>query len=519
MEKLGKIVIVDDEAMVTKTLSMLLGLEGFSNVYAYNNPNEALTFLKNEEVDLIISDFIMPEMNGIDFLTEAKKIQHEVSTILLTGYADKENAIRAINEIGIFKYIEKPWDNTNLIINIKNALTQTRLKKELNKKIAELEAANNKLENYSKTLEHKVQQRTKELSDSNMKLSAVISSCADGIVVLNENLLITNINEAGIRLFGQERENIISTNLFDLAFSEKKQFSKSDLSKKESLFLRNYNIINYLHDTKIPVEISIAHIKTESESEKEKSYIAVIRDVTYQKETERLRDDFIATLTHDLRTPLLATLSGLDFILNKSLGEITPEQSNLFQAMKKSSEDMLGLVNALLEVYKYEAGKTYLCKTKFDILKLTQECKEELNPLAQKYDIQMNIKCNENELFVNADKNEIRRVITNLIGNAIKHSQESSKIEIDINKDNKDLKFDVIDDGIGLSKDDCNKLFNRFSQGTNQKRSSSTGLGLYLSRQIIEAHNGKIYVDSKINKGSKFTFELKDSINDCKVIL
>ena len=72
---------------------------------------------------------------------------------------------------------------------------------------------------------------------------------------------------------------------------------------------------------------------------------------------------------------------------------------------------------------------------------------------------------------------------------------------------------------IGLSKDDCNKLFNRFSQGTNQKRSSSTGLGLYLSRQIIEAHNGKIYVDSKINKGSKFTFELKDSINDCKVIL
>ena len=180
---------------------------------------------------------------------------------------------------------------------------------------------------------------------------------------------------------------------------------------------------------------------------------------------------------------------------------------------------MLGLVNALLEVYKYEAGKTYLCKTKFDILKLTQECKDELNPLAKKYDIKMKIKCDEDELYVNADKNEIRRVITNLIGNAIKHSQESSKIEIDINKENKDLKFDVIDDGVGLSKDDCEKLFNRFSQGTNKKRSSSTGLGLYLSRQIIEAHNGKIYVDSKLNKGSKFTFELKDSINDCKVIL
>ena len=83
----------------------------------------------------------------------------------------------------------------------------------------------------------------------------------------------------------------------------------------------------------------------------------------------------------------------------------------------------------------------------------------------------------------------------------------------------KDIKVEVIDDGNGISQQDCSKLFNRFSQGTNQKRSSSTGLGLYLSRQIIEAHNGKIYVESELNKGSKFSFELKNVINDCKVIL
>lgn len=517
MEKQAKIVIVDDEVMVTKTLAMLLGLEGFCNVFSFNNPKEAIEFIKKNEVGLIISDFIMPQMNGIDFLSEAKKLQKDVSMMLLTGYADKENAIRAINEIGIFKYIEKPWDNTNLIINIKNALIQSKLKKELKLKIEELEHANKKLENYSKTLENKVSHRTQELSKSSLKLSAVISSCADGIVLLDENFLITKINKAGIDLFGQNEETLISTNLFDLAFSEKKCFSKSDFNKEENIFLRNYSIINYKSDEKLPVEISIA--KIQNTNDKESSYIAVLRDVTYQKETERLRDDFIATLTHDLRTPLLATISGLDFVLNKSLGDITQEQDNLFNAMKKSSEDMLGLVNALLEVYKYEAGKNYLCKTKFDILKLANECKNELNPLAKKYDIKMNIKCNEDELYINADKNEIRRVITNLIGNAIKHSQESSKIEIDINKNNKDLKFDVIDDGIGISKDDCEKLFSRFSQGTSQKRSSSTGLGLYLSRQIIEAHNGKIYVNSELNKGSKFTFELKNSINDCKVIL
>ena len=515
MDKLGKILIVDDEQMVTKTVVMLLGLEGFSNAIPFNNPKDALSYLENNEVDLILSDFIMPQMNGIDFLEQAKKIQPEVATILLTGYADKENAIRAINEIGIFKYIEKPWDNNNLIINIKNALTQTRLKKELNKKVEELEKLNAKLENYSKNLEQTVRERTLELSQANSKLSAIITNCADGIILFDNDLRITDLNTAAVELFGQNKKDLISKNLFELVVSEKKQFNKTNLKPHENLFLRNYYLINYKKDIKIPVEISIATVN----DDKINFYVAVIRDVTYQKETERLRDDFIATLTHDLRTPLLATISGLDFILDKSLGDITDKQTNLFLAMKKSSEDMLGLVNALLEVYRYEAGKTYLYKTKFDIVKLANECKDELTPLAKKSNIDFKIKTNDNEIFVNADKNEIRRVLANLMGNAIKHSQTDGVVTINIEKNNKDLKTEVIDNGIGLSKDDCNKLFNRFSQGTNQKRSSSTGLGLYLSRQIIEAHNGKIYVESELNKGSKFTFELKNSINDCKVIL
>ena len=513
MDKAGKILIVDDENMVTKTLSTLLGLEGFSDITTFNNPYEALDYLESHNTDLIISDFIMPEMNGIDFLKNAKKSQNETSMILLTGYADKENAIKAINDIGIFKYIEKPWDNNQLIINIKNALIQTKLKKELNKKIIELEEANNKLEKYSKNLENIVDERTQELSEANSKLNAIITNCADGIVIFDNNSKITDLNNAAVELFGQEKKDLVSKNLFELAVNEK--YTKTNLIDNKSTFLRNYSIVNYKKDIKIPVEISIAPVL----DKKNTFYVAVIRDVTYQKENERLRDDFMATLTHDLRTPLLATISGLDFVLDKSLGEITEKQSGLFNAMKKSSEDMLGLVNALLEVYRYEAGKTYLCKTKFDIIKLAKECMQELLPLAQKIDIKIEMNNSDDEIFINADKNEIRRVLINLIGNAIKHSQKSTKVSINIQKENKDLKVDVIDDGIGLDKKDCDKLFNRFSQGTNQKRSSSTGLGLYLSRQIVEAHNGKIYVESELNKGSKFTFELKDAINDCKVIL
>ena len=515
MDKMGKILIVDDEAMVTKTLSMLLGLEGFSSITTFNNPNDALLWLKDNDVNLIISDFIMPEMNGIEFLNKAKTLVGHTSLILLTGYADKENAIRAINETGIFKYIEKPWDNANLIINIKNALEQSRLKRELDKKIAELEEANKKLEKYSKNLEDIVQERTLELTKANSKLNAVITNCADGIILFDNDFRIIELNSKALELFAQEKENLKGQNMFDLMVNEKKQFTKAELNSKKSIFLRNYSLINYEKDIKIPVEISIAPVV----DDKNHFFVAVIRDVTYQKETERLRDDFMATLTHDLRTPLLATISGLDFILDKNMGDINKKQQDLFLAMKKSSEDMLGLVNALLEVYRYEAGKTYLCKTKFDIVKLSDECREELSALAQKSNIEIKLNHNEDEIFVNADKNEIRRVIINLLGNAIKHSLESKTVEINIKREGADFSLDVVDKGIGLSKEDCSKLFNRFSQGTRAKRSSSTGLGLYLSRQIIEAHGGKIYVESELNKGSKFGFELKNSINDCRVIL
>ena len=107
----GKIVVVDDDKIVTSAFSALLKVEKFSDVHLFNNPEDALVFLKENTPDLIISDFLMPQMNGLEFLSKAKELHPEVSKILLTGYADKENAIRAINEVGLYRYIEKPWSN------------------------------------------------------------------------------------------------------------------------------------------------------------------------------------------------------------------------------------------------------------------------------------------------------------------------------------------------------------------------------------------------------------------------
>ena len=271
---------------------------------------------------------------------------------------------------------------------------------------------------------------------------------------------------------------------------------------------------DYKKNSTSPIELSLSKIKINDE---EKT-IVLIRDVTAQKENERLKDDFIATLTHDLRTPVLASLNALDFALKGTLGELNGELKDLFSTMKRSTEDMLGLVNVLLEVYRYESGKMHLVKTEFSINELIKESIEELNPLLKKSNL--DVECDfPFDIIINADKSEIKRVIFNILGNAIKHSFEHGKIIIKIEKDDYNLKVSIKDFGEGLSKEDIEGLFKKFSRGTNKKRLPSTGLGLYLSRQIIEAHNGEIKAEGEINKGATFTFTLKNAIKKEKALI
>lgn len=159
MYKSKRIIVVDDEQIMLSTLKMLLNLEGFTNVEFFESAKKALENIKENKPDLILSDFMMPEMNGIEFLSQAKTICPDTSMILLTGYADKENAIKAINEVGIYKYIEKPWDNEELLISIRNGLERSGLILELNKKIDELSQAKAQLEKYSHSLEEIVMQK------------------------------------------------------------------------------------------------------------------------------------------------------------------------------------------------------------------------------------------------------------------------------------------------------------------------------------------------------------------------
>jgi len=135
------IFIIDDEEMVLTSLKNILTLETDYQVQTFLTPKEALEKIKEMEVDMVISDYMMPDMDGLEFLSHAKRHQPDMIRIMLTGYADKENAIKAINQVGLYQYIEKPWDNDDLLIIIRNGLEKRLLIKSLKEKIGELEIA------------------------------------------------------------------------------------------------------------------------------------------------------------------------------------------------------------------------------------------------------------------------------------------------------------------------------------------------------------------------------------------
>lgn len=139
--KAQTIIIVDDEEMVLTSLSSFLALETDYHVETFTRAAKALEYIESNEVDLVISDYLMPEMDGISFLAKVRELRPEVPRIILTGYADKENAIKAINEVGLYQYIEKPWDNEDILIVLRNGLEKLQLMKKLQTKIDEINQA------------------------------------------------------------------------------------------------------------------------------------------------------------------------------------------------------------------------------------------------------------------------------------------------------------------------------------------------------------------------------------------
>lgn len=258
------VMIVDDEEMVLESLASFLSLETDYELLTFQSPAEALKELNKRPVDIVISDFLMPEMNGLNFLKEVKKLYPNVPRIMLTGYADKENAINAINQVGLFQYIEKPWDNQNLKLVIRNGLQNKNLNEVLVEKLRELDQVllhREKLAQRNNALSQELS-LARRLQDSmlpptplvkgNISVSARYRPALEiggdffDVIDLNENriaILVADVTGHGI-------QSALSTMLLKFAFSS---FTDKDVQSID--ILRGMNKV--LHKI-LPIDIFVA---------------------------------------------------------------------------------------------------------------------------------------------------------------------------------------------------------------------------------------------------------------------
>ena len=231
------------------------------------------------------------------------------------------------------------------------------------------------------------------------------------------------------------------------------------------------------------------------------------RRIEALKEVEQLKEDFVATLTHDLKVPILAEKNMLNFLLDKRFGELNEKQTEALLHLKNSNKELVELVEIILETYKLNETKIELNLEETNVNSLIEETIEEMRPIADTDAIQIKY-WTEFDRKIKLDKFYMKRVLKNLILNAISFSNPSSVVDVALCNDNKNIYIKITNYGKGIKKEELKHVFDKYYTTAKKFRKVGTGLGLYLSNKIIQAHKGRIFIESKDHEYTTFIIEL-----------
>ncbi|MBO6180820.1 GHKL domain-containing protein [bacterium] len=336
-----------------------------------------------------------------------------------------------------------------------------------------------------------------ELMNQNRLLESVINSLSDGILIINDKFEILRATPKILKWFGVRKgHDIVGKNIFDYIQLSDDNAKANELDNDE-VFIKHTPTNNFIISSQ-----PLVHIE-------KKRYVIIIKDVTVEREIETLKTDFAATLTHDLKVPIIAAANMIDLFLNEKFGEISEKQEFALKNMKSSNNELLELVQVLLETYKIDdKGGIELYKEYIDLNSFTQEVVEDMIPLTKDLSIKLNFIPADKKVSINGDKMQLQRVIKNLVSNAINHSNTHKDIDVKIGEEKGFATISVIDYGQGIPKDEIKMIFNKYYSAAKKLRKVGTGLGLYLSQQITEAHGGEITVESEENIRTEFCVKL-----------
>ncbi|MBW4431269.1 MAG: HAMP domain-containing histidine kinase [Pelatocladus maniniholoensis HA4357-MV3] len=231
-----------------------------------------------------------------------------------------------------------------------------------------------------------------------------------------------------------------------------------------------------------------------------------------QEELSRVREDFASTLTHDLKTPLLGAIETLKAFEQEKFGAVSPAQHQILATMTRSHQTSLQLLETLLDIYRNDTEGLKLNLAPVDLAILAQEAASTLSELAASRRIYLSLNYGDSDwrrsLWVKGDALQLQRVFNNLLVNAINHSRRGERVEMVLEPQASYQVVKILDTGAGIQSEQFSHLFDQFYQGHSQRQAKGSGLGLYLSRQIIAAHDGIIWAENRVPIGAMFAFKL-----------
>lgn len=228
------------------------------------------------------------------------------------------------------------------------------------------------------------------------------------------------------------------------------------------------------------------------------------------RELAEMKEEFLALTTHDLRSPLTVISGVISFFTSGRLGELSPEQKNMVAMMERNAQNLIELVNDLLDASKLESGTMRLDTSSIDLRGVINELHETMGPLAREKGVTLEETLPDQLPPIEADRAKLRRILVNLLSNAMKFTPKGGRVEVKAEQVKGVIRISVSDTGVGIAPEDVARLFDKYEQTRNRatRGEKGTGLGLYITRQLVELHGGEITVDSEIGRGSTFSFTL-----------
>ena len=352
-----------------------------------------------------------------------------------------------------------------------------------------------------------------KIKSEKSRIEAIIAQMQDAIIGLNEKGEVLFLNHLAAKLMSLDEDKVIGQNVAEL-------MQKNELLKRIIKPETNDNTLKIYADDKESYfllenrEIIIPNYEEQDEntliaSSKSAGSVYTLKNITQFKELDEAKTNFIATVSHELKTPLSSIKMSLKLLNDERVGAMNEEQHELLNHIKEDSDRLLKITSELLDLSQVETGNLKLTFAITKPQEIVSYAVDAVKFQAEQKSIQLVLNCSQNLPDVNADIQKTAWVLVNFLSNALRYSAEKSKVIIDVFQKDKFIEFSVRDFGKGIDEKYQKRLFDRYFQvPTDGQNKSGSGLGLAISKDFIEAENGKIWVVSAIGEGSKFCFSL-----------